>query len=80
MPVQPIIWRGDALELLDQRLLPREMVYVTCRTAHEVAEAIRNMTVRGAPAIGVAAAFGMALAKKSGGDLPSGAPHSPLGR
>ena len=71
MSVEPVRWRGDALELLDQRLLPREMVYVTCRTAHEVAEAIRNMTVRGAPAIGVAAAFGMALAKKRGDDLQS---------
>ena len=71
MSVEPIRWRGDALELLDQRLLPREMVYVTCRTAHKVAEAIRNMIVRGAPAIGVAAAFGMALAKKRGDDLQS---------
>src|SRR5437899_2860694 len=69
MSVEPIRWRGDALELLDQRRLPREMVYVTCRTAHEVAGAIRDMIVRGAPAIGVAAAFGMALAKKNGDDL-----------
>src|SRR5438874_11546856 len=69
MAVEPIRWRGDALELLDQRLLPREMRYVTCRTAHEVAEAIRGMIVRGAPAIGVSAAFGMVLAKKNGDDL-----------
>ena len=69
MSVEPIRWRGDALELLDQRKLPREMVYVTCRSSHEVANAIRDMVVRGAPAIGVAAAFGMALAR----DLPSAA-------
>ena len=61
--VEPIRWRGDAVDLLDQRKLPREVIYVTCRTPHEVAVAIRDMVVRGAPAIGVAAAFGMALAK-----------------
>ncbi|HYS54076.1 MAG TPA: S-methyl-5-thioribose-1-phosphate isomerase [Thermoanaerobaculia bacterium] len=69
MSVEPIRWRGDALELLDQRRLPREMIYVTCRTSHEVADAIKHMIVRGAPAIGVAAAFGMALAKLRGDDL-----------
>jgi methylthioribose-1-phosphate isomerase len=52
---------GDALELIDQRLLPRELVYVRCRSAAEVADAIRAMVVRGAPAIGCAAAFGIAL-------------------
>jgi methylthioribose-1-phosphate isomerase len=69
MSVEPIRWRGDALELLDQRRLPREEVYVTCRTASEVAAAIRDMVVRGAPAIGVAAAFGIALAAKNGDDV-----------
>jgi methylthioribose-1-phosphate isomerase len=54
-------WRGDALELLDQRLLPERTVYVACRSAAEVAQAIREMVVRGAPAIGCAAAFGVAL-------------------
>ena len=47
--------------MIDQRRLPREEVYVTCRDYREVAEAIRNMTIRGAPAIGVAAAMGVAL-------------------
>ena len=61
--VQPIRWKGDRLELLDQRLLPDQTVYVTCRSAGEVAEAIRDMVVRGAPAIGCAAAFGVVLAK-----------------
>ena len=63
--VEPIRWKGDRLELLDQRLLPEKTVYVTCRTAAEVAQAIRDMVVRGAPAIGCAAAFGVVLSKGS---------------
>jgi methylthioribose-1-phosphate isomerase len=65
MAVEPIRWRGDALELLDQRELPEKTVYVTCRTADEVARAIRDMVVRGAPAIGCAAAFGVVLSRGS---------------
>jgi methylthioribose-1-phosphate isomerase len=61
--VQPIRWKGDRLELLDQRLLPEKTVYVACRSAEEVARAIRDMVVRGAPAIGCAAAFGVVLSK-----------------
>jgi len=53
------------LELLDQRFLPDKTVYVTCRTAEQVAKAIRDMAVRGAPAIGCAAAFGVVLGKGS---------------
>jgi methylthioribose-1-phosphate isomerase len=63
--VEPIRWHGDRLELLDQRLLPDQTVYVTCRSAAEVARAIRDMVVRGAPAIGCAAAFGVVLSKGS---------------
>jgi methylthioribose-1-phosphate isomerase len=59
--VQALRWKGDALEVLDQRLLPGELRYLTCRTAADVAAAIRDMAVRGAPAIGCAAAFGIAL-------------------
>lgn len=55
-----------SLMLLDQRLLPFEVRYVECKSALDVASAIKNMTVRGAPAIGVAAAYGMAL-----GDEPA---------
>jgi methylthioribose-1-phosphate isomerase len=55
-------YRNGALRLIDQRRLPTEESYVECRSAGEVAEAIRAMTVRGAPAIGVAAAYGMAMA------------------
>lgn len=69
MQVQPIRWRGQSLELLDQRLLPGETRYVVCRTADEVAVAIRDMVVRGAPAIGVSAAFGLALAALDGSDV-----------
>jgi len=63
MAIEPIRWRGDALELLDQRLLPAQTVYLRCESAAEVADAIRGMAVRGAPAIGCAAAFGVVLAK-----------------
>jgi len=54
-------WRDGRLELIDQRLLPTEVRYVACDSAQAVADAIRNMTVRGAPAIGCAAAYGVAL-------------------
>jgi methylthioribose-1-phosphate isomerase len=54
-------WRDGRLELIDQRLLPAEVRYVACDSAQAVAEAIRNMTVRGAPAIGCTAAYGVAL-------------------
>ena len=59
----------DAVVLLDQRLLPLEEVDVRCESAAEVADAIRTMVVRGAPAIGVAAAYGYALAAAHGEDL-----------
>ena len=62
--IEPIRWKGDRLELLDQRLLPDQTVYITCRTAADVAAAIREMVVRGAPAIGCAAAFGVVLGGK----------------
>ena len=55
--------------LLDQRKLPEEVIEHECRTAAEVAEAIRTMVVRGAPAIGIAAAYGIALAASEGEDL-----------
>jgi len=61
--VEAIRWRGDRLELLDQRLLPGETAYVECRSATDVAVAIRDMVVRGAPAIGCAAAFGVVLGR-----------------
>ena len=59
-----IDWTGDTVVMIDQRKLPASEVYVTCRTAQEVAKAIRTMVIRGAPAIGVAAAMGIALGMK----------------
>ena len=56
-----IEWRDGAVVMIDQRKLPSEEIYVECRTANEVARAIRTMVIRGAPAIGVAAAMGLAL-------------------
>lgn len=63
--VRPIRWTGDALELLDQRKLPFEVEYVRCGTSDEVAAAIHSLTVRGAPAIGIAAAWGVVLASRT---------------
>jgi methylthioribose-1-phosphate isomerase len=68
-PEQIIRLEGDAVVLLDQRRLPDEEVDLVCRSAAEVAEAIRTLAVRGAPAIGIAAAYGYALAVRSGEDL-----------
>src|SRR5919109_4725961 len=56
-----IEWKDDAVVMIDQRKLPSTEVYVNCRTATEVAKAIKTMVIRGAPAIGVAAAMGIAL-------------------
>lgn len=59
----------DAVVVLDQRRLPDDLVELRCRDADELAEAIRTLAVRGAPAIGVAAAYGIALAATRGHDL-----------
>jgi methylthioribose-1-phosphate isomerase len=59
--VRPIVWAEGALRLLDQRRLPREERYIVCRGARDTARAITDMVVRGAPAIGVAAAYGLAM-------------------
>jgi methylthioribose-1-phosphate isomerase len=56
-----IAWEGDEIVMVDQRRLPAEEKYARCRTAAEVAKAIKTMVIRGAPAIGVAAAMGLAL-------------------
>jgi methylthioribose-1-phosphate isomerase len=67
----PLRWTDGALEMLDQRILPTRVEWVRYTTAEGVAEGIRDMVVRGAPAIGIAAAYGMALAARSGSDLKS---------
>ncbi len=64
---------GPRVVLLDQRRLPEEVVELECRSATEVAEAIRAMAIRGAPAIGIAAAYGLALAAERGEDLDEAA-------
>ena len=56
-----IEWKDDAVVMIDQRKLPASEVYITCKTAKDVAKAIKTMVIRGAPAIGVAAAMGIAL-------------------
>lgn len=59
--VETIEWTSEGVVMIDQTRLPRETAFVTCRNYIEVADAIRNMIIRGAPAIGVAAAMGVAL-------------------
>jgi len=59
--VETIRWTAGGVVMIDQTRLPREERYVTCKTYEDVAEAIRSMVIRGAPAIGVAAAMGIAL-------------------
>ena len=60
----PTSIQDDVIVMVDQRKLPGEEVYVRCRTVPEVAKAIRTMVIRGAPAIGVAAAYGLALGSR----------------
>jgi len=60
--IQTIVWLPEGIvRLLDQTRLPGEEVYIDCRDAEDVAEAIRNLRIRGAPAIGVAAGMGLSL-------------------
>jgi methylthioribose-1-phosphate isomerase len=69
--VETLRWRDGRLELIDQRLLPGKFEYLSCSSAADVALAIRAMAVRGAPAIGCAAAFGVALeAQREKGRAP----------
>lgn len=61
MKVETLRWAHNKLEMIDQRILPAAFEYLSYYTAASVAEGIRSMVVRGAPAIGVAAAYGVAL-------------------
>src|ERR1039457_7476954 len=63
--IQTLEWTDQGVRFIDQTKLPTEETYVTCQTHEQVADVIRNMVVRGAPAIGVAAAMGIALGVKS---------------
>ncbi|MDQ7008061.1 MAG: S-methyl-5-thioribose-1-phosphate isomerase [Acidobacteriota bacterium] len=78
--ITPLRWTDGVLELLEQRLLPAEESWIRCSSGREVAEAITAMVVRGAPAIGVSAAFGLALdlrrAAEEGRDLAEELPRA----
>jgi methylthioribose-1-phosphate isomerase len=63
--LQSVRWNSDHLDLLDQRLLPEEIVFLELTTAEDVWEAIRHLKVRGAPAIGISAAYGVYLGVRS---------------
>jgi methylthioribose-1-phosphate isomerase len=67
--MKTMYWKDNKLFLIDQTLLPDEIIYHECKTYKDVINAIKTMKVRGAPAIGVAAAFGVVLADISGEDL-----------
>lgn len=67
--IRAVQWHGDHLRLLDQRLLPAEETWLDCRDAAAVTLAIKDLAVRGAPAIGIAAAWGVVLAAKQGAPL-----------
>jgi methylthioribose-1-phosphate isomerase len=69
--IRAVQWQGDHLRLLDQRKLPAESAWLQCRTFGEVTDAIKALAVRGAPAIGIAAAWGVVLAAQQGVDLPN---------
>lgn len=73
MPVQTLKWQDDALVLLDQTKLPAETTYLECRDVESVAQAIERLSVRGAPAIGVAAAYGVVIGAR---EAAGGAVHS----
>ncbi|MEM3172033.1 MAG: S-methyl-5-thioribose-1-phosphate isomerase [Candidatus Nitrosotenuis sp.] len=60
--LRTIEWKNNSVVMIDQTRLPTELVYVTCTDYNDVAKSIKNLVIRGAPAIGVAGAFGMALA------------------
>lgn len=69
----PILWEGDQIRLIDQRKLPSEEIDYICADWVSTAKAIKDMVVRGAPAIGITAAYGLVLAAKS---VPKGSEHS----
>jgi methylthioribose-1-phosphate isomerase len=67
--INTIQWTGEGVVMIDQTRLPNEEIYVTCRTYQEVAHAIKTMVIRGAPAIGVAAAMGVAIGVQKASDV-----------
>ena len=71
--MKTLYWKNNSLYILDQTRLPAEVTYVECKTYQDVIYTIKTLMVRGAPAIGVAAAFAMALAEIAGEDLKKAA-------
>jgi methylthioribose-1-phosphate isomerase len=67
--IRAVQWQGDHLRLLDQRLLPQEERWIDCTDSAKVTQAIKDLAVRGAPAIGIAAAWGVVLGAKQGEPL-----------
>lgn len=65
MVPESVTWMGDFLRILDQRALPEDVAFIDCRTVADVAEAIRTLAVRGAPAIGIAAAYGAVIGARA---------------
>ena len=63
--IRAVVWRDDSLFLLDQRILPQQQQYIALHSASDTAQAIRDMVVRGAPAIGIAAAYGVVMAARA---------------
>ena len=75
--IETISWAGNAVVMIDQRFLPHEERHLICRTYPEVIEAINEMAIRGAPAVGIAAAMGIALGALN---IPGGMLHSEFPR
>jgi methylthioribose-1-phosphate isomerase len=79
-PLDPVRWDENAVRIIDQRRLPEKLEYRRCREVEEVAEAIETLAVRGAPAIGIAAGYGVALGafvgEQEGGDSAAAARES----
>ena len=76
-PLDPVRWHEDRVRIIDQRRLPQKLEYRRCETVEEVARAVETLAVRGAPAIGIAAGYGVVLgalrARENGGDPRAGA-------
>ena len=68
-PLEVVTWNDGAVRLIDQRRLPAELTYIDCRTQEELWDAIKTLAVRGAPAIGVAAAYGAAMSVHCAGSV-----------
>lgn len=78
--IKHIKWNGEYLEILDQTRLPQEMIHIRLNTPGEVAEAIKNLRIRGAPAIGIAAAYGLVLGIKNSSSSSYSELESEIGR